>query len=237
MPSPPWLSIIIPTLNEAGHIGPTLRALPYTDPSIEILIVDGGSTDDTLQEASFYAETLSAPRGRAAQMNAGAQRATADVLLFLHADTLLPEQSLANMKQALQASNIVAGTFRLRFDHLHPLLNFYSWCTTIPWSGLAFGDRGLFVRRKAFETINGYPAWPMFEDLEIVKQLRTVGPFMFLPAHVVTSARRFQQNGLLRQQLRNLLLWLGYQIGAKPERLTQFYPYPEDAASETTNVA
>lgn len=170
-------------------------------------------------------------------MNAGAQCARGDVLLFLHADTLLPEQSLAHMKQALQASNIVAGTFRLRFDDPHPLLNFYSWCTTIAWSGLAFGDRGLFVRRKAFETINGYPSWPMFEDLEIVKRLDAVGSFAYLPSHVVTSARRFQQNGLIRQQLRNLLLWLGYQIGVKPERLTPFYPYPEDVAAQKADVA
>lgn len=223
----PWISIIIPTLNEADQIVATLKALPYNDPAVEIIVVDGGSSDNTLQLAEPFAHTHSGPRGRASQMNAGAAQATADVLLFLHADTRLPADGIAQIQDALTNADVVAGNFRLGFDASHPILRFYGQCTSVDLPCFAFGDRTLFVRRPAFDAVGGYPAWPMFEDLEIVKRLLSIGRFAFLDATVSTSARRFHANGLIRQQLRNTLLWLGYHIGLNPQRLKRFYPYPE----------
>jgi rSAM/selenodomain-associated transferase 2 len=216
------VSVIIPALNEAPGIRDTLAAVHEQEGPVEVIVADSGSADAT----RALAEVVTAPRGRAVQMNRGAAHATGEVLLFLHADTLLPPRGLAAIRSALADPAAEAGTFRLRFDRETPLLRFYSFCTRLEHPLICFGDRGLFVRRAAFDDAGGFPEVPVFEDLELVRRLHARGGFRFLPDHVTTSARRFRSHGPLRQQLRNTLLWTGYVLGIDPVRLARFYAYP-----------
>lgn len=228
VPVPSLLSVVIPTLNEAPILGRTLERVRAQDVPAEAIVVDGGSADGTRELADDWGATvLTAPRGRARQMNRGAEAARGDLLLFLHADTLLPPNGLSLVRRTLVDGAATAGTFRLRFDRPTPLLRLYAWCTRWPWIRICFGDRGLFVRRSAFEAVGGYPDWPIFEDLELAARLHDRGDFRFLDAAVTTSARRFERRGKLRQQLRNLYLWLHYMTGTDPERVAHLYRYPE----------
>jgi rSAM/selenodomain-associated transferase 2 len=220
------VSIIIPALNEARLIGQTLAALGDQSGPTELIVVDGGSVDATPLLASRQAHVLQSERGRAAQMNAGARTARGEALLFLHADTLLPPQALDLVRHCLSDPACEAGAFRLHFDRPTPLLRFYSACTRFNWPSICFGDRGLFVRRQVFEAIDGFAPLPIFEDLDLIDRLYRRGGFCFLDEAVTTAARRFEQAGPFRQQLRNLLLWSGYRLGLSPARLARHYAYP-----------
>lgn len=224
MSDPIHISVVIPTLNEENTLGPTLRRLQHQARPFEILVVDGGSDDETQTLAqSQGARVLHAPRGRALQMNRGAEHASGEALLFLHADTLLPPNGLSIIRKALAAPNTSSGTFRLQFNTPTPLLRFYAWCTRWPWIRLCFGDRGQFVKRSVFEAVGGFPKWPLFEDLELAARLHQHGGFRFLDTAVTTSARRFHRHGLLRQQLQNLYLWSHYMWGTDPEHVAHLY--------------
>lgn len=226
MSQSPLVSIIIPTLDEEDALPSTLRTLQDQPAPFETIVVDGGSTDATQDQArTFGATVVDAPKGRGSQMNCGAEHADAEFLLFLHADTHLPAQGLSRVRQALRRPEFDAGIFRLQFDADGGLLRFYEWCTRWPWIRLCFGDRGLFVTRSAFEAVGGYPEWRLFEDLELAARLQDYGGFRFLDAAVTTSARRFQKNGHLRQQLRNLYLWSHYVAGSDPAKLAHMYRY------------
>lgn len=218
------VSIIIPTLNEAPTLGATLQRVQQQAAPFETIVVDGGSVDETRALARSYGATvLRTPQGRATQMNHGAEQASGEVFLFLHADTLLPRTGLAQIRTALNDPRTSAGTFRLQFDDPTPLLRFYARCTRWPWIRLCFGDRGQFAERSAFETVGGFPEWPLFEDLELAARLREHGGFRFLDSAVTTSARRFRHRGPVRQQLRNLYLWTHYMWGTDPEALAPLY--------------
>lgn len=230
------ISIVIPALNEADTLPKTLRHLQRQPGPKEIIVVDGGSTDGTVSVAREAARdvrtrpdadvrVVTAGRGRARQMNCGAERATGDALLFLHADTQLPPDGLDMIRKTLRDGGTDAGIFRLSFDRNTPLLRFYAFCTHLSWIRLAFGDRGLFVTRDAFDAVGGFPDWPIFEDLELADRLHRQGGFAFVPHAVVTSARRFEKHGALRQQLRNLALWLAYCLGVDPDAVAGFYGY------------
>ncbi|MEM1095002.1 MAG: TIGR04283 family arsenosugar biosynthesis glycosyltransferase [Bacteroidota bacterium] len=221
------VSVIIPALNEADQITDTLGALDAAGAWHEVIVVDGGSDDATVARAQRpTSRVMRSPRGRARQMNAGAATATGDVLFFLHADTRVPPTVRSAITETFaQHPEAGAGTFRLTFDARSPLLNLYSTCTRMPWARLTFGDRGLFVRRRVFEDVGGFPDQPVFEDVEIVRRIRRVAPLVYRPEAVVTSARRFLGSGPLRQQLRNAVLWGGYFAGIAPERLAALYPY------------
>ncbi len=218
------VSIIIPALDEEEALPATLRgALGQPGPK-EVIVADGGSVDATHQIAEEAGvAVVRAPRGRARQMNAAAAAATGEALLFLHADTHLPEDALDCVRQAL-SDGAVAGCFRLRFDRG----GFWLWLWTRPlwmhWHRWAFGDRALFVRRADFEAVGGFPDQPVFEELDLVQALRRRGRLAFLPEAVVTSARRFEAVGALRQQLRNWALWGAWLVGVAPERVARFYP-------------
>lgn len=157
-------------------------------------------------------------------MNRGAASAHGDILLFLHADTLLPPTALEDISAAV-AGGAEAGAFRLSFDTSSPLLRFYGYCTRFPLPRLCFGDRAIFARRDVFEWIGGYREIPLFEDLEFVRTLQKGGRFRFLSSTVTTSARRFRASGPLRQQLRNAYLWLHYLAGSDPANLEHLYKY------------
>jgi rSAM/selenodomain-associated transferase 2 len=195
-----------------------------------VIVVDGGSADATAARAAARgARVVAASQGRARQMNAGAARARGDVLLFLHADTTLPESALAAVRRTLfdggDGTAVQAGTFRLRFDRNGWLLRLYAFATRLRWRRFCYGDRGLFVRRAAFEAVGGFPDWPIFEDLELADRLHQHGAFRYLPLAVTTAARRFERTGPLRQQLQNLALWAHYLLGTDPEAVASRYRY------------
>ncbi len=221
---PVLISIVIPALNEAAIIEETLLALNDQAGPFEVIVVDGGSVDDTVCLAERHAQVVTSKRGRANQMNAGANVARGEILLFLHADTHLPRNALADIRNAI-AQNHRAGAFRLQFDASSPLLRFYSFFTRFESKHLCFGDRGLFVDARLFEHIGAFAPIPVFEDLDIVRRLTKHTRFVFLPSYVTTAARRFKKHGMLRQQLLNIYLWTRYMLGAAPKDLASLYNY------------
>lgn len=212
--SPPTVSVIIPALNEGCHVAACLAAVAANAPA-EVWLIDGGSSDDTVSVARAHgASVVSSPVAqRAAQMNLGAARASGDVLLFLHADTLLPAHGLEVLRRTLaQDPRIVGGGFRRRFDHPSELLGFTSWLAGLRargWGAL-LGDQGLFVRRTPFDALGGFPPINLFEDLEFSLRLRAVGHTVVLPATVLSSGRRFARRGVVRQTARDFLLTVRY---------------------------
>ena len=218
------ISVVIPTLNEAVQIEAMLQSVLKQPGSVEVIVVDGGSADDTIARAGTHARVIDAPRGRARQMNAGAAEATGDVLLFLHADTHLPEHALDAVRAAVDEPGVSAGCFRTTFDAEGFWMRVWSLRLWMRWHRLAFGDRAPFVRREAFEAIGGFPEQPIFEDLELVRRLRGQGRFVFLDEAVVTSARRYQRHGAVGQQVRNLALWSAWNLRLPPSWFKRFYP-------------
>lgn len=221
-------SVIIPTLNEEAYILDTLRSVPADKEPVELIVADGGSSDGTKRRAAAHARVVDAPRGRACQMNAGAEAAGGNVLVFLHADTQLPPDAFSSIRSALRDSSIEGGAFRLRFDHTSPVLRFYAFCTRVPLPQICFGDRALFVRRSVFDELQGFPNIPIFEDLEMVRLLHRRGGFSFLNQQVTTSARRFVRVGPIRQQLQNFVLWGHFMLRTPPGDVAHRYGYGED---------
>jgi rSAM/selenodomain-associated transferase 2 len=219
------LSIVVPTLNEAARIERALAPLqPLRARGHEVIVVDGGSEDATQRLAQPLADrVLTAPRGRAAQMNAGAACARGDGLVFLHADTRLPEAADRVVAAALAES--LWGRFDVRIAGRHPLLGAVGWTMNLRsrLSGIATGDQAIFVRRALFETLGGYAAIPLMEDVELSRRLRAVGWPACLEARVETSGRRWEANGVLRTIALMWRLRLAYWLGADPARLAERY--------------
>jgi len=219
------LSVIVPVLNEEITIEATLQALVALAP-YEIIIVDGGSRDRTREICRRFAvEVLSSERGRARQMNFGARRASGDVLLFLHADTRLPESALDDIDAALSDPRYLGGRFDVELPGAHwmfkmiaALINYRSRATKI-----GTGDQALFVRRDIFDLIGGYPDIPLMEDIVFYRALKGMGNIACLRSRVVTSARRWERDGVWRTILRMWMLKLCYFAGVSPSRLKQFY--------------
>lgn len=224
------LSIILPVLDEAARIKATLTALtPYRMRGCELIVVDGGSRDETVALAGPLADRiLTASRGRAAQMNAGAAVARGDVLLFLHADTKLPANADTLIRDSLAQSGRVWGRFDVRFDQgwIMPLIammmNLRSRLT-----GIATGDQGIFVTRASFDAIGGFPAQPLMEDIAFSARIRSVSPAVYIRERVTTSARRWQTHGVLRTVFLMWRLRLAYFLGADPAHLARQYGYAD----------
>jgi rSAM/selenodomain-associated transferase 2 len=226
LPSAPTIGIVVPVYNEAAILSRSLERLRSTLEGEPVVVVDAGSRDGSVQIARrfFHTETEPEPN-RGAQLNHGALCLSTDVLLFLHADSHLPQGFQTLIRTALIDPDVVGGCFRLQFDVSRPLLRFYSWCTRFPGRFLHFGDQAFFVRREAFEQIGGYRRLPFLEDVDFLRRLRQLGRFVLLPAPVTTSARRFLRHGVLRQQLRNILVVALFELGISAERLTWLYPH------------
>jgi rSAM/selenodomain-associated transferase 2 len=222
------LSIIMPVLNEAAGITAALRQLaPLRARGAEVIVVDGGSSDGTAELARPLADrVLSAPRGRAAQMNAGAAAASGGVLLFLHADTALPEYADRLVLDGLAQSRRAWGRFDVRFDDggaLRLVALMMNWRSRV--TGIATGDQAMFVTRAAFDQVGGFPPIALMEDVALSARLKRVSRPLCLAARVTTSGRRWRRHGTLRIILLMLLLRLRYFLGADPARLARDYGY------------
>jgi rSAM/selenodomain-associated transferase 2 len=221
------LSIIIPTLNEAENIVATLQALaPLRARGAEVIVVDGGSTDETAARARPGADlVLSAPRGRALQMNAGAARAGGAILLFLHADSVPPREADTLIVDGLNRTRRNWGRFDVRIAGSHPLLRVVERAMNLRsrWTGIATGDQGIFVTRSLYTAAGGYPEIPLMEDVALAKRLKRFSAPLCLKHHVTTSARRWEKHGVLRTILLMWRLRLAYWLGADPRRLAMRY--------------
>jgi len=218
------ISVIIPTLNEAENILPTIESVRQQDREAEIIVADGGSVDGTPEMARPHAQVINSPRGRAVQMNAGARCATGNVLLFLHGDSRVAPGALAKMQQTLDNPLIVGGSFTLVFDVDNFWLRFYAFCSTIDCLCFRYGDQGIFVRRAIFEQMRGYAEVPLMEDIDLMRRLPRYGRRALIRDYpVATSARRFVEHGIVRQEALNVALVAAWFLGVKPQTLARWY--------------
>jgi rSAM/selenodomain-associated transferase 2 len=218
-------SVIIPTLNEECRLDATLRRLREQRPH-EILVADGGSTDRTCQIAAAADRLFHAPRGRAAQMNHAAAQASGDVLLFLHADCTLEPGALAAADACLRRRGVVAGCFRMTVEAPGLVYRMIEAAATgrVRLTGIAYGDQGLFLRRELFDRVGGFPPLRFMEDVFMSRLLRNHGRIVVVPKRILTSARRWVRQGVIRQTLRNWTLTALAAGGVHPDRLAHWYP-------------
>jgi rSAM/selenodomain-associated transferase 2/rSAM/selenodomain-associated transferase 1 len=218
------LSIIVPTLNEERTIEQTL--LPHVGRSdIEVIIADGGSTDETVNVArQLGAIVVPVRAGRGRQMNAGAALASGDILLFLHADTKLPANIQSTVRSLLNPG-VAAGAFRLRIDDSRTALRWIEWGANLRsrFLQLPYGDQGLFVPAKVFHQVGGFPDWPLMEDYELCRRLRRQGRIVLATEFASTSARRWNKVGIFRTTLINQLTVAALHFGVSPQRLAAWY--------------
>lgn len=219
------ISVVMPVLNEETTIASSLQALGALAPH-EIIVVDGGSNDRTVEICrQFAVKIFASKRGRGRQMNHGAAQASGDVLLFLHADTRLPDSAFDDIAKALSHADYLGGRFDVELDGAHwmlklvgALINYRSRATKV-----GTGDQAIFVRREVFARIGGYPDIPLMEDVAFCRALKRLGEVACLRSRAVTSARRWESDGVWRTILKMWTLKLLYLAGVSPARLKQFY--------------
>ena len=223
------LSIIMPVLDEGDSIAQALDALAeLRGLGVEVIVVDGGSQDATVQRARLRADhVLVAPRGRASQMNAGATRASGDVFLFLHADTALPREAERLVLDGLARSRHAWGRFDVAIAGQHPMLRIVAAMMNLRSriTGIATGDQAIFVKRDAFGTAGGFPDIPLMEDVALSKRLKRLSRPLCLRERATTSGRRWETHGVFRTILLMWRLRLAYFFGADPATLARRYRY------------
>jgi len=219
------ISVIIPTLNEANGLGRVLDCVGG-EAGVEIIVADGGSRDGTREiAAQAGVRVLETPAGRAGQLNAGALAASGRLLLFLHADTLPPQNYADLIRDTLDDPSIVAGAFRFRTDGSGAALRFIEWSANLRSSllHLPYGDQGLFMEKRVLGEMGGFAPIPIMEDYELVRRLRRRGAVTTLRERALTSARRWRQVGVCLTTLTNVIMIAGFTLGVPPERLARFY--------------
>jgi len=225
----PALSIIVPVLNEEAGIAAALQALSDLRRfGHEVIVVDGGSSDRTVELARPLADlVVSAPRGRASQMNAGAARASGNTFVFLHTDTRLPPAADFAIVDGLRHSGRRWGRFNVEIDSTHPMLRVVAAMMNLRSraTGIATGDQAIFVTRTAFADCGGYPDIPLMEDIALSRRLKRIGRPLCVTAYVTTSGRRWEQRGILRTILLMWCLRLAYYFGTEPHVLARRYGY------------
>ena len=231
------LSVIMPVLDEEAAIVPALDALSdMRARGVEVIVVDGGSRDNATELARPRADkTISSARGRAAQMNAGAAKASGEVLLFLHADTTLPREADRLIPDGLARSGRCWGRFDVKIDGRHPLLSVVAAMMNLRSriTGVATGDQAMFVKRETFQQVGGFPELPLMEDIALSVRLKRVGRPLCLRAQVSTSGRRWEKHGVARTIALMWRLRLSYALGADPAALAVRYGYAPDNTNNT----
>jgi rSAM/selenodomain-associated transferase 2 len=213
-------------LNEAGFIEKTCQHLMDMSTTAELIIVDGGSTDDTVTLGSHYGKVITSPRGRAIQMNSGARHATGEVYWFLHADCLPHPESVKKIQETVEADQVIAGAFEYRLDAEGSLYRISEYLSNRKNRilKLIYGDMGIFVKAPVFSQMGGFREIPIMEDIDFCKRIKPFGKIVILPYPMMTSARRWKQEGPVRNFLRNWMLQLGWAIGVSPKYLAKWYP-------------
>lgn len=219
------LSVIVPTLNEEERLAATLTRIATGRPT-EIIVVDGGSTDRTAEiAADFPVIFMHSAKGRGRQMNAGVAKATGDLLLFVHADTLMPDGYADLIRRSFDRPGVVGGAFSLRIELEGRLVRLIERLANrrAVHAQMPYGDQGLFLRKDDFSKVGGFPDLPLLEDVVLVDRLRSLGRLLILPQPAVSSGRRWQRHGVLTTSLINRLIILGYRLGVSPARLARLY--------------
>ena len=219
------LSVIIPTFNEAHSISETLERVAALRGEVEVILVDGGSVDGTIELARRRGvKVMTAARGRGSQMHAGASAAHGSALLFLHADTHPASDAGERIMEALREPETVGGNFSVRFDGTRRAARFLTWLyPQLRKLGLIYGDSGIFVRREVYDEIGGFRPHPIFEDLDLVRRLRKRGRIVHLPVTVVTSSRRFEDRSFALTFARCRSLQTLYWLGVPPRTINRLY--------------
>lgn len=219
------IAVIVPLLNEKQRL-PALIDMLKSLEADEVVLIDGGSGDgsDELLAASSL-NWCTSRQGRAVQMNCGAAQSTSDILLFIHADTLVSSTHLSAVREAMKEESVVGGRFDLRLSGNHPSFRLIEWFINVRsrLSRINTGDQCQFIRRRAFERMGGFPEQPLMEDVEFSKRLKRAGRIACLREKVTTSSRRWEQNGILKTVLLMWKLRLSYWLGVSPERLATIY--------------
>ncbi len=240
----PSLSVIVPVLNEVYRIKVLLGDLAECQAKapfgIELIVVDGGSCDGSVPlcyEAGV--RVIASPPGRGIQLHRGACSALGDTLLFLHADTRLTLTHCNACLRVLRTTSVVAGGFELRFDYQHPILRLAERVNRVrfQFTRVLYGDHGLFLRRQIYHEIGGFAPWPLFEDVDFCKRLRSHGRIVMIEPAIVTSARRFSSRGVGRTFLKMALLHMLYFLGVSPWTLARIYGYRLEGVSASRDGA
>lgn len=217
------ISVVIPTLNEESCLEKTLRSVIRQDGEYECFVVDGGSADRTVTIARSYTTVIHSKRGRAIQMNCGARACNGSIFLFLHADTVLPDNAFRNIRKRMKDPAVAGGSFSLAFDAETGILKGISFLTGFNFRLFHFGDQGIFVRREVFQALRGYKEMPIMEDYDFYKRLGRQGKVILIRVPVISSARRFVRKGVVRQLLINKLVVLAYWAGVDIRTIKRFY--------------
>ena len=217
-------SVIIPTLNEARNISRTVKRIRELSGEAEIIVCDGGSVDGTLDQAEkLGVSVVGSLRGRGTQCNAGAAEASGDILFFHHADARLPDGAFSLMNEFFRCPKVRIGTFMIQFDRRHWALRLYRWFQRFNTFYTRFGDNGIVIRRDFFKELGGFPEWPLFEDVEILRKARRLAAVYTFPDYMTVSSRMFITHGMIRQQLRAVFLYTRFRLGGSPKRLYERY--------------
>ena len=219
------ISIIIPTLNEENNLNDLLSSLQAYQ-NIEIIIADGGSTDRTVDIARDHTvQVVTSPVGRGIQQNNGAKSASGNILVFLHCDTMLPDDFPNIIHSVLNQPETAAGAFRLKINAKERGYRLIEWGVNIRtrFLNLPYGDQVLFMKKKVFDQAGGFPNLPLLEDIMLIRRLKHLGKIKITKTSVITSARRWKRLGMVQTTLINQIILIGYLVGIKPKTLARLY--------------